>query len=112
MDERDHRHHVAHDLFADEHDLLDQDVDRDLLDEPVLPLLGLSAGTIAAVSRGTECMRSCSAAGAMACAATTFVSSATGICFSRSAWPRDEKWASAPCRMTATWQPAILPGSM
>jgi CrcB protein len=36
---------VAHELVADE-------ADRDLLDEPVLPLLGLSAGTLAAVFFG------------------------------------------------------------
>ena len=52
MDERDQRHHDAHDRFAHEHDLLDEDVDRDLLDESVLPLLGLSAASLAAIFVG------------------------------------------------------------
>jgi len=40
MDDQEHPHHDAHDLFAREHELLEEDVERDLLDEPVLPLLG------------------------------------------------------------------------
>ena len=52
MDERVHPHHDAHDLFAHEHEVLDEDIDRDLLEEPVLPLLGLSAGTLLAIFVG------------------------------------------------------------
>jgi CrcB protein len=52
MDQQEHPHHDAHDLFAREHELLDEDVERDLLDEPVLPLLGLSAGTLFAIFVG------------------------------------------------------------
>ena len=52
MDERAHPHHDAHDLFEHEHELLDEDVDRDLLDEPVLPLLGLSTSTLVAIFVG------------------------------------------------------------
>jgi CrcB protein len=42
----------GHDAFSAAHELLDQEGERDLLDEPVLPLLGLSAGTLAAVFVG------------------------------------------------------------
>jgi CrcB protein len=52
MDERVHPDHDAHDLYAREHELLEEDVDRDLLDEPVLPLLGLSVPTLAAIFVG------------------------------------------------------------
>jgi CrcB protein len=52
MDERVHPDHDAHDLYGREHELLEEDVDRDLLDEPVLPLLGLSAQTLAAIFVG------------------------------------------------------------
>jgi len=44
--------HAEHDLFAHAHELLEEDVERDLLDEPVLPLFGLSAGTILAIFLG------------------------------------------------------------
>jgi CrcB protein len=48
------RHADPHgsDRFAHEHELLEHDVDRDLLDEPVLPLLGLSVSTLLAVFVG------------------------------------------------------------
>jgi CrcB protein len=52
MDERVHSDHDAHDLYEREHELLEEDIDRDLLDEPVLPLLGLSAQTLAAIFVG------------------------------------------------------------
>lgn len=52
MDEQDHAHHGAHDHFAHEHELLDEDIERDLLDEPVLPLFGLSAATLLAIFLG------------------------------------------------------------
>ena len=55
MDDRGHPHHDAHDLFAREHELLEEDVERDLLDEPVLPLLGLSSGTLLAIFAGGAC---------------------------------------------------------
>ncbi|HUE07500.1 MAG TPA: CrcB family protein [Acidimicrobiales bacterium] len=42
----------THDAFAAVHELLNEEGERDLLDEPVLPLLGLSAGTLAAVFLG------------------------------------------------------------
>ena len=51
MDEEPHPHH-GHDLFTRAHQLLDEDVERDLLDEPVLPLFGLSLATIAAIFLG------------------------------------------------------------
>ena len=52
MDEpRDADHHGSN-HFAHEHELLEHDVDRDLLDEPVLPLLGLSVSTLLAVFLG------------------------------------------------------------
>jgi CrcB protein len=41
-----------HDAFAAAHELLNEEGERDLLDEPVLPLLGLSAGTFTAVFFG------------------------------------------------------------
>ena len=44
--------HHGPDHFARQHELLEQDVDRDLLDEPVLPLLGLSVSTLLAVFVG------------------------------------------------------------
>jgi len=40
------------DHFAREHELLERDPDVDLLDEPVLPLFGLSAGTMCAIFLG------------------------------------------------------------
>jgi CrcB protein len=51
---REPRHADPHgsDHFAHEHELLEHDVDRDLLDEPVLPLLGLSVSTLLAVFVG------------------------------------------------------------
>jgi fluoride exporter len=52
MDERVHPDHDAHDRYAREHELLEEDVERDLLDEPVLPLLGLSAATLVAIFVG------------------------------------------------------------
>ena len=52
MDVEGHPRRDAHDLFAREHELLEEDVERDLLDEPVLPLLGLSAGTLFAIFVG------------------------------------------------------------
>jgi CrcB protein len=48
MDELEH----PHDLFAHQHELLEEDTDRDLLDEAVLPLLGLSSGTILVIFLG------------------------------------------------------------
>jgi CrcB protein len=52
MDERVHPDHDVHDRYAHEHELLEEDVERDLLDEPILPLLGLSAPTLAAIFVG------------------------------------------------------------
>ena len=42
----------GHDASSAAHELLAGEAERDLLDEPVLPLLGLSAGTLAAVFLG------------------------------------------------------------
>jgi CrcB protein len=42
----------THDAFATVHELLNKEGERDLLDEPVLPLLGLSARTLAAIFFG------------------------------------------------------------
>ena len=42
----------GHDAFSAAHELLNQETERDLLDEPVLPLLGLSGGTLAAIFVG------------------------------------------------------------
>jgi CrcB protein len=42
----------GHDASSAAHELLNQEGERDLLDEPVLPLLGLSGGTLAAVFFG------------------------------------------------------------
>ncbi len=42
----------AHDAFAAAHQHLSEDAERDLLDEPVLPIFGLSAGTLAAIFFG------------------------------------------------------------
>jgi CrcB protein len=50
MDER-HRRADEHDLFAPEHEALEHE-DHDLLEEPVLPLLGLSVATIGAIFIG------------------------------------------------------------
>ena len=47
-DERDH----GHDAFAAAHQRLNEEGEHDLLDEPVLPLLGLSVGTLVAVFCG------------------------------------------------------------
>jgi len=52
MDEQVHPETEAHDLFANEHRRLEAGGTPDLLDEPVLPLLGLSATTLAAVFVG------------------------------------------------------------
>lgn len=52
MDELQHPDPDRRDHFAHEHELLDEDVPRDLLDEPVVPLLGLSAATLLAVFIG------------------------------------------------------------
>jgi CrcB protein len=52
MDEPLHPDPDPSDRFASEHELLEHDVERDLLDEPVLPLLGLSAATLLAVFVG------------------------------------------------------------
>ncbi len=52
MDEQVHPETEQHDLFASEHRRLDAGGAPDLLDEPVLPLLGLSATTLAAVFVG------------------------------------------------------------
>ncbi len=51
MDEKVHQKADLHDHFAREHEAL-QTEEHDLLDEPVLPLFGLSAPTIAAVFLG------------------------------------------------------------
>ena len=51
MDEQVHPHTDEHDLFANDHRRLDAGT-PDLLDEPVLPLLGLSTATLAAVFAG------------------------------------------------------------
>jgi CrcB protein len=42
----------GHDAFAADHERLNEEGEKDLLDEPVLPLLGLSAGTLAAIFVG------------------------------------------------------------
>jgi CrcB protein len=42
----------GHDAFSAAHERLNEEGERDLLDEPVLPLLGLSGGTLAAVFFG------------------------------------------------------------
>jgi len=52
MDEQMHPETEEHDLFANEHRRLEAGGTPDLLDEPVLPLLGLSATTLAAVFVG------------------------------------------------------------
>ena len=52
MDERVHPGAQGRDRFALEHEQLDAGGAADLLDEPVLPLLGLSATTLAAVFVG------------------------------------------------------------
>jgi CrcB protein len=52
VDELQHTEPDRHDHFAHEHELLDEDVPRDLLDEPVVPLLGLSSATLLAVFVG------------------------------------------------------------
>jgi len=52
MDEQVHPDADEHDLFADERRQLEEGATHDLLDEPVLPLLGLSATTLAAVFVG------------------------------------------------------------
>lgn len=52
MDEPIHPDPDRPDHFAPEHELLEHGVERDLLDEPVLPLLGLSASTLFAVFVG------------------------------------------------------------
>jgi len=52
MDEQVHPETEEHDRFANEHRRLDAGGAPDLLDEPVLPLLGLSATTLAAVFAG------------------------------------------------------------
>ena len=52
MDEPRDADPLGSDHLAHEHELLEHDVDRDLLDEPVLPLLGLSVSTMLAVFVG------------------------------------------------------------
>ena len=52
MDPRSHDGTDGHDALSAAHELLKKEAERDLLDEPVLPLLGLSAGTLAAVFFG------------------------------------------------------------
>jgi CrcB protein len=52
MDEARHPERDRRDHYAHEHELLDEDASRDLLDEPVVPLLGLSAVTLLAVFVG------------------------------------------------------------
>jgi CrcB protein len=52
MDEQVHPETEGHDLFASKHERLDVGGTPDLLDEAVLPLLGLSATTLAAVFVG------------------------------------------------------------
>lgn len=52
MDMRPHERPDGHDAFSAAHEQLNEEGERDLLDEPVLPLLGLSAGTLAAVFIG------------------------------------------------------------
>jgi CrcB protein len=52
MDEPLHPDADGTDHFAREHELLEHDPGRDLLDEPVLPLFGLSAGTMCAIFFG------------------------------------------------------------
>ena len=52
MDEQVHPEAQEHDRFASEHGRLDAGGAPDLLDEPVLPLLGLSATTLVAVFVG------------------------------------------------------------
>jgi CrcB protein len=52
MDEPLHNDADGSDHFAREHELLEQEPDRDLLDEPVLPLFGFSAGTLLAIFVG------------------------------------------------------------
>ena len=52
MDPRSHERPAGHDAFWAAHERLNQQGERDLLDEPVLPLVGLSKGTLAAVFLG------------------------------------------------------------
>jgi CrcB protein len=52
MDEPLHPDADGPDHFAREHELLEHDPDRDLLDEPVLPLFGLSVGVMLAIFLG------------------------------------------------------------
>lgn len=52
MDQRPHRGSDEPDAWTREQLSLNEEGDRDLLDEPVVPLLGLSAATIAAVFVG------------------------------------------------------------
>ena len=52
MDEPRHADPHGPDHFAHEHELLEHDVERDLLDEPVLPLFGLSVSTLLAIFVG------------------------------------------------------------
>lgn len=47
-----HERADEHDAFSAAHENLNVEGEKDLLDEPVLPLLGLSAGTLAAVFVG------------------------------------------------------------
>jgi len=48
-----HERADEHDAFSEAHEHLNVEGEKDLLDEPVLPLLGLSAGTLAAVFVGS-----------------------------------------------------------
>jgi CrcB protein len=52
MDIRPHEDPDTHDAFSAAHERLNEEGERDLLDESVLPLLGLSAATLAAVFFG------------------------------------------------------------
>ncbi|MGD0746714.1 MAG: CrcB family protein [Acidimicrobiales bacterium] len=52
MDEQPHQPPEHRDTAAPAHDAARIDREQDLLDEPVLPLLGLSAGTLAAIFVG------------------------------------------------------------
>ncbi len=52
MDTTPHETPDGHDTYSAIHELLNEEEERDLLDEPVLPLLGLSVGTLAAIFFG------------------------------------------------------------
>ncbi len=52
MEPTPHDRSDAHDAFSEAHEQLDLAGEKDLLDEPVLPLFGLSTGTLAAIFIG------------------------------------------------------------